>query len=59
MTAEEREARDRLDDARRALGCLSDVLVHVPPAPEGDLHCLDPENLAGFLRLVLSQFPTD
>lgn len=45
-----------LDDAKRALGCLADVLCHVG---EGQLDCLDPENLAGFIRLVLAQFPAN
>ncbi len=52
-----RNDRERLEDARCALACLSDVLCHIAPAPEGNLHCLDPQNLAGFLRLVLAQLP--
>lgn len=51
-----RDPDDRLDDAKRALGCLGDVLCHVG---EGPLDCLESENLAGFIRLVLAQFPAD
>jgi len=57
VCADTRNADEKLEDARAALACLEDVLSHIPPAPQGDLHCLDPENLAGFLRLILAQFP--
>ncbi len=57
--ADTRDANEKLTDARCALACLENVLCHIPPAPNGDLHSLDPENLAGFLRLILAQLPTD
>jgi len=57
VCADPRSPDEKLMDARAALACLEDVLGHIPPAPHGDLHCLAPENLAGFLRLILAQFP--
>ena len=54
--ADTRNPDEKLEDARAALSCLEDVLCHVSHEPRG-LGLLNPQNLAGFLRLVLAQFP--
>lgn len=54
--ADDRNQRERLEDAKCALECLHDVLCHVSPHDRG-MSNLDSENLAGFLRIVIAQFP--
>lgn len=56
--ADDRNQRERLEDAKRALECLHDVLCHINPDDRG-LSCLDSHNLSGFLRIVIAQFPPD
>ena len=51
-----RDPDEKLSDARAALACLEDVLCHTSAEQRG-LGLLNPHNLAGFLRLVLAQFP--
>lgn len=58
IPADDRNARERLDDAKRALECIHDLLCHVSPHDRG-LSNLDSENLAGLLRIVIAQFPPD
>jgi len=58
VLADDRNARERLEDAKRALDFVHDLLCHVDQHNRG-LSCLDSENLAGFLRVVLAQFPPD
>lgn len=55
---DDRTARERLEDAKRALECIHDLLCHVGPHDRG-LSNLDSENLAGLLRIVIAQFPPD
>lgn len=50
------DPRFALEDAQRALGCLHDIVGSLTPG-RSDLHGLDPDNMAGFLRLVIAQFP--
>lgn len=57
VSADDRNARERIDDAKRAIGFAHDLLCSV--TPERDLECLNSENLAGFLRLILAQFPQE
>lgn len=58
IMTDDRTRRERLEDARCALECLHDILCHVGPHDQG-LSCLGADHLAGFLRLVLAQFPPD
>lgn len=50
------DPRFALDDAQRALGFLHDIVGNLDPG-RGDLGGIDPDNMAGFLRLVMAQFP--
>ena len=45
-----------LNDAQRALACLHDILGNFTPA-QHDLSGIMPDNMTGFLRLVIAQFP--
>lgn len=51
-----KDPRFALDDAQRALGFLHDIVGNLPPG-RGDLSGIYPENMSGFLRLVMAQFP--
>ena len=55
-SAYDRDQQNRMTDAIYSLNCLSDVLCHIDQDRRG-LSCLDSENLSGFLRLVIAQFP--
>lgn len=55
-SAYDRDQQNRMADALYSLNCLSDVLCHIDQGRRG-LGCLDSENLSGFLRLVIAQFP--
>lgn len=54
VPADTRDPDEKLEDARAALACLEDVLCHIP---DNDLGLVRPQNLAGFLRLILAQLP--
>lgn len=56
--ADDRNARERMADAKCALGFAHDLLCNFTP-DQMDLVGIMPENLAGFLRLVLAQFPPE
>lgn len=45
-----------LNDAQRTLGCFHDILGNFP-ASFKDLTGINPDNMTGFLRLVMAQFP--
>lgn len=52
--ADLRDVDEKISDAKSALACLEDVLLHVPVE---NLHLLRPSNLAAFLRVIQAQLP--